>query len=79
MRTEMMKGATPCSRRQHQLRAMNAWVDHKAEVAKVLSGLRRPLVAPDLTMVFYDMTTIRGDGLWQQEEGCATSACPKKA
>jgi hypothetical protein len=74
-----MKGATPCSRRLHVLRAMNAWVDHKEEAAKGLSGLRRPLVAPDMAMVFYDMTTTRGDGLWQQEEDCATSACPKKA
>lgn len=53
---------------QHLLRAMDALVDHKEEVDKVLSGLLRPLVDQELAMVFYDMTTIRADGLSQQEE-----------
>ena len=53
---------------QHLLRAMDALVDHKDEVDDVLSALLRPLVDQDLAVVFYDMTTIRAEGLSQQDE-----------
>ena len=56
-----------CIDHQHLLRAMDALVDHKDEVDEVMSALLRPLVDQDLAMVFYDMTTIRADGLSQQE------------
>ena len=52
---------------QHLLRAMDALVDHKAEVDNVMASLLRPLVDQDLAMVFYDMTTIRAAGLSEQE------------
>jgi len=52
---------------QHLLRAMDALVDHKAEVDNVMVSLLRPLVDQDLAMVFYDMTTIRAEGLSKQE------------
>lgn len=52
---------------QHLLRAMDALVDHKAEVDSVMARLLRPLVDQDLAMVFYDMTTIRAGGLSEQE------------
>lgn len=52
---------------QHLLRAMDALVDHKAEVDDVMASLLRPLVDQDLAMVFYDMTTIRAEGLSEQE------------
>ena len=52
---------------QHLLRAMDALVDHKAEVDDVMAALLRPLVDQDLAMVFYDMTTIRAEGLSEQE------------
>jgi hypothetical protein len=52
---------------QHLLRAMDALVEHKAEVDKVMVSLLRPLVDQDLAMVFYDMTTIRAAGLSEQE------------
>ena len=52
---------------QHLLRAMDALVDHKAEVDEVMASLLRPLVDQDLAMVFYDMTTIRAAGLSEQE------------
>lgn len=52
---------------QHLLRSMDALVDHKAEVDKVMASLLRPLVDQDLAMVFYDMTTIRAAGLSEQE------------
>ena len=52
---------------QHLLRAMDALVDHKAQVDEVMASLLRPLVDQDLAMVFYDMTTIRAAGLSEQE------------
>ena len=53
---------------QHLLRAMDALVDQQSAVDKVLSGLLRPLVDQDLAVVFYDMTTIRTEGLSQQAD-----------
>ncbi|MCY0856014.1 IS1634 family transposase [Cupriavidus sp. D39] len=53
---------------QHLLRAMDALVTHQAEVDAVLAGLLRPLVDQTLSVVFYDMTTIRAEGLSQQED-----------
>ena len=52
---------------QQLLRAMDALVEHKAEVDNVMASLLRPLVDQDLAMVFYDMTTIRAAGLSEQE------------
>lgn len=53
----------------HQLlRAMDAMVEHQDEVDEVLAGLLRPLVDRDLAVVFYDMTTIRAEGLSQQDD-----------
>ncbi len=52
---------------RHLLSAMDALVDHKAEVDNVMAALLRPLVDQDLAMVFYDMTTIRAAGLSEQE------------
>ena len=48
---------------QHLLRAMDALVDHRDEVEQVLAALLRPMVDQDLAVVFYDMTTIRAEGL----------------
>lgn len=52
---------------QHLLRAMDALVDHQDEVDTVISGLLRPMIDQELSVVFYDMTTIRAAGLSQQE------------
>ena len=52
---------------RHLLSAMDALIDHKAEVDNVMPALLRPLVDQDLAMVFYDMTTIRAAGLSEQE------------
>jgi hypothetical protein len=53
----------------HQLlRAMDGLVEHQEEVEQVLSGLLRPLVDQELAVVFYDMTTIRAEGLSQQDK-----------
>lgn len=53
---------------QHLLRAMDALVEHKEQVEQVMTGLLRPLVDRDLAVVFYDMTTIRAEGLSQQND-----------
>ena len=53
---------------QHFLRAMDALLAQQDGVDKVLSGLLRPLVDQDLAVVFFDMTTIRTEGLSQQDE-----------
>ena len=47
---------------QHLLRAMDALEDHQGEVDAVVAGLLRPLIDQDLSVVFYDMTTIRTEG-----------------
>lgn len=52
---------------RHLLSAMDALVDHKADVDNVMASLLRPLVDQDLAMVFYDMTTIRAGGLSEQD------------
>ena len=51
---------------QQLLRSMDALMDHHADVDGVVAGLLRPLVDQDLSMVFYDLTTIRAAGLSEQ-------------
>ena len=53
---------------QHLLRAMDALVAQHEAVENVLSSLLRPLVDQDLAVVFYDMTTIRTEGLSEQSD-----------
>ena len=48
---------------QQLLRSMDALMDHQAEVDAVVAGLLRPLLDQDLSVVFYDLTTIRSEGL----------------
>jgi transposase len=52
---------------QHLLRSMDALIDHQAEVDAVTATLLRPLIDQDLSIVFYDLTTIRAEGLSQQQ------------
>ena len=51
---------------QQLLRSLDALMDHQAEVDAVVAGLLRPLIDQDLSVVFYDLTTIRSEGLSQQ-------------
>jgi transposase len=51
---------------QHLLRSMDALIDHQADVDAVVAGLLRPLIDQELSVVFYDMTTIRAEGLSTQ-------------
>jgi len=48
---------------QQLLRSMDALMDNQDAVDGVLASLLRPLVDQDLSMAFYDMTTIRAEGL----------------
>jgi hypothetical protein len=43
-------------------------MEHQDAVDAVVSGLLRPLVDQDLSVVFYDMTTIRAEGRSTQSE-----------
>ena len=53
----------------HQLlRAMDALLDHHEAVEQTVAGWLRPLVDQDLSVVFYDMTTIRAAGLSEQDQ-----------
>ncbi|WP_409525918.1 IS1634 family transposase [Nitrincola sp. MINF-07-Sa-05] len=51
---------------QHLLRAMDALNEHQAAVNDKVTELLRPLIDQELSVVFYDMTTIRAEGLTQQ-------------
>ena len=52
---------------QHLLRSMDALVDHQVEVDAVVTNLLRPLIDQELSVVFYDMTTIRTEGRSTQD------------
>jgi hypothetical protein len=47
---------------QQLLRSMDALMDHQAEVDATVAALLRPLIDQELSVVFYDMTTIRTEG-----------------
>lgn len=52
---------------QHLLRAMDALMDHSDVIDSVVTKLLRPLIDQDLSLVFYDLTTIRAAGLSELE------------
>jgi transposase len=52
---------------QHLLRSMDALMDHQDAVDTCVAQVLRPLIDEDLSVVFYDLTTIRAEGLSQQE------------
>ena len=51
---------------QHLLRSLDALMDHQEAVDDLVAKLLRPLVDQELSLVFYDLTTIRAAGLSQQ-------------
>ena len=53
---------------QHLLRSMDALMEHQTDVDAVVARLLRPLIDQDLSVVFYDMTTIRAEGLSVQDD-----------
>ena len=69
LQTVAFPGLNPATvTHDHLLRAMDALMDHQADVDAVVAGLLRPLVDQDLSVVFYDMTTIRAEGLSVQDD-----------
>ncbi|WP_035194552.1 IS1634 family transposase, partial [Acidithiobacillus ferrivorans] len=48
---------------QQLLRSMDALMEQQSAVDTVVAGLLRPLIDQDLSVVFYDLTTIRSEGL----------------
>ena len=52
---------------QNLLRSMDALMDHQQVVDDCVAQLLRPLIDQDLSVVFYDLTTIRAEGLSQQD------------
>ena len=53
---------------QHLLRSMDALIDHQNAVDDCVAQLLRPLIDEDLSVVFYDLTTIRAAGLSEQAD-----------
>jgi transposase len=51
---------------QHLLRSMDALMAHQAAVDETVARLLRPLIDQSLSVVFYDLTTIRAAGLSEQ-------------
>ena len=53
---------------QHLLRSMDALIEHQEAVDEVTATLLRPLIDQSLSIVFYDLTTIRSEGLSEEKE-----------
>ena len=53
---------------QHLLRAMDALIEKRQAVDAIVAGLLRPLIDQELSVVFYDLTTIATDGLTEQAD-----------
>ena len=51
---------------QQLLRSMDALMDHQQSVDEHIAGLLRPLIDDELSIVFYDLTTIRAEGQSEQ-------------
>ena len=51
---------------QQLLRSMDALMDHQDAVNDTVAHLLRPLIDEELSVVFYDLTTIRAQGLSEQ-------------
>lgn len=52
---------------QQLLRSMDALMEHQTAVDECVATLLRPLIDQDMSVVFYDLTTIRAEGLSQQD------------
>ncbi|MBK7718368.1 MAG: IS1634 family transposase [Giesbergeria sp.] len=68
LQTVSMAGVDPAALTHQQLlRSMDALMDHQSAVDDCIAGLLRPLIDDELSVVFYDLTTIRAEGLSQQD------------
>ena len=52
---------------QHLLRSLDALIDHQPAVDALVARQISPLVDQDMSLVFYDLTTIRAAGLSEQD------------
>jgi len=63
LQTVSMPGVEPSKiTHQHLLRSMDALMDHQGAVDDCVAHLLRPLIDEELSVVFYDLTTIRSEG-----------------
>lgn len=63
LQTVSMPGVDPAKMtHQHLLRSMDALMDHQGTVDDSIAHLLRPLIDQELSVVFYDLTTIRCEG-----------------
>ena len=63
LQTVSMPGVQPSKiTHQHLLRSMDALMDHQSAVDDCVAHLLRPLIDDELSVVFYDLTTIRTEG-----------------
>jgi hypothetical protein len=68
LQTVSMPGVDPTKiTHQHLLRSMDALMDHQGVVDDCVAHLLRPLIDDELSVVFYDLTTIRSEGLSVQD------------
>ena len=68
LQTVSMAGVDPAALTHQQLlRSMDALMDHQSAVDDCIAGLLRPLIDDELSVVFYDLPTIRAEGLSQQD------------
>jgi transposase len=68
LQTVSMPGVDPDKiTHQHLLRSMDALMDHQGAVDDCVAHLLRPLIDDELSVVFYDLTTIRSEGLSVQD------------
>ena len=56
----------PALAHQQLLRSMDALIAHQAEVDRCVASLLRPLIDEELSVIFYDLTTIGTEGLSEQ-------------
>lgn len=52
---------------QHLLRSLDALIDHQPAVDELVARQISPLIDQDMSLVFYDLTTIRAAGLSEQD------------
>ena len=52
---------------QHLLRSLDALIDHQPAVDELVARQISPLIDQDISLVFYDLTTIRAAGLSEQD------------
>ena len=63
---------------QQLLRSMDALMDHQGAVDEAVAHLLRPLIDEELAVAFYDLTTVRAQGLSQEDGDIRQSGLSKE-